>query len=563
MVTRRWIVLLFSAVLVGLAVVSGALLWMKGANPPVQAGKLETPVTVLQGLPTPALLPGSTLLPQPSAYPPVTWQPAPDCAGSPAVNPGLAASAVSDSDVRRAQLLSPGLATLKPDDFKALLASQNAEATAYTRRALINLAVNIATGRVNRASAVSYPGLPEVKTAGDLLDRLETGASQGSAAPEVLKAALQLQAGEGVTHAVCAHLLTTQAGGQTADIQWSAKTVQAQAAPTALSGAQPAGLDTVSVSPDGRWAAFTSTGGDSSGPVYLLELASGAWTNLIERINAAAATGQAQMPLTGNWDVIGWMPDSHRLMIGASDASVVLVADVRSGQINAIPFEGGGVGGEMAVGLAPDGSQFAFVGISPAGDGQVLSLYHLDTGKVAALLSLPYAQGALYFPRFSPDGKTIAYIVQKGPPGQDRTEAITLLNIATGSATVLVEGKLGLSLPTWSPDGRYLAFTRRDEGAPDPSTSAQAQHQPQQNVWVIDLATSQAHQITFITGQALRPKWAPDAKTLSFVTQDGQVGLVSLSAPGQIWRAPANGAPAASAPTAGAGPLFSSADFIP
>lgn len=557
MFTKRRIIYIFSVLLVALSGLGAVILWMQIANQPLpaQAAKLDVPTTVVfQGLPTPALLPGSTLLPQPTVYPPASWNAAPDCASQPASIESLSiASAASASDYRRALWLSPTLAGLKPSEFNALLGGQNAETTAYTKRTLIGLAVNVATGRVNRASRVNFPGLPEVKTVGALLSRLEDGVSQGSAAPEILKAAQQLQAGQAITQAVCAHLLATQAGGHAADIQWSGNRIQAQAVSNVLPGTQPSGMDTVTVSPDGRWAAFTSTGNDSGGPVFLLELASGTWANLIERINDAAPANQAKLAPDANWDVIGWMPDSRRLVIGASDASVVLLVDIHSGQLVAIPFEGGGVGGEMAVGLAPDGSQFAFVGLSPSGDGQSLSLYHLDSGQVTPLLSLPYTQGSLYFPRFSPDGKTLVYITQKGQPDQGQSESIALVNLETRSVTILMEGELGLSLPAWSPDGRYLAFVRRDPGEPNPSTGAQPLYEPMQNVWVIDFTSGMTQQVTFVHGQALKPHWAPDARTLSFVTHDGQVGLVRVDAPGKIWRAdPTN-----------PDPRFSNSAFVP
>jgi dipeptidyl aminopeptidase/acylaminoacyl peptidase len=77
---------------------------------------------------------------------------------------------------------------------------------------------------------------------------------------------------------------------------------------------------------------------------------------------------------------------------------------------------------------------------------------------------------------FSPDSKLLAYTVEENrktvasPPGGvlgAATETnIYVLDIKTGHTTKLTDGDGDNRLPTWSPDGRYLAFlSNRGEGA--------------------------------------------------------------------------------------------------
>ena len=91
---------------------------------------------------------------------------------------------------------------------------------------------------------------------------------------------------------VCARILITQANDELADVVWSSTGLRAAAPFTALTtspGETETGLikDSGVVSPDGKKAAFTSLKMDSGGPVFLLDLQSGAWTNLIQAMNAS------------------------------------------------------------------------------------------------------------------------------------------------------------------------------------------------------------------------------------------------------------------------------------
>ena len=58
-------------------------------------------------------------------------------------------------------------------------------------------------------------------------------------------------------------------------------------------------------------------------------------------------------------------------------------------------------------------------------------------------------------PRWSPDGKRLAYVSDKSG-----TLRVTIRDLATDREITLTDGEGGQSLPTWSPDGKWVAFLR-------------------------------------------------------------------------------------------------------
>ncbi len=106
---------------------------------------------------------------------------------------------------------------------------------------------------------------------------------------------------------------------------------------------------------------------------------------------------------------------------------------------------------------APDGRRLAFT-CALGEDRQALCL--LDTGS-AKVRHLATHEGMLYFPRWSPEGDQVSYVVNRklegeGPDGH-RNE-LRLVNLASGAGRVLTDG-CGL-MHAWAPDGASIATTR-------------------------------------------------------------------------------------------------------
>lgn len=103
--------------------------------------------------------------------------------------------------------------------------------------------------------------------------------------------------------------------------------------------------------------------------------------------------------------------------------------------------------------ISPDGKQVA-VGVKPSGPLETVWIYDVDRGTRVPLIPAGNSSAA-YGPRWSPDGKQVAY---RGTEG--RTSSL-YVHAADGSGEEKQIGQRSESVVTledWSPDGHYLAF---------------------------------------------------------------------------------------------------------
>jgi len=102
--------------------------------------------------------------------------------------------------------------------------------------------------------------------------------------------------------------------------------------------------------------------------------------------------------------------------------------------------------------LSPDGKFVAF------GRGSPSDIWVLDIGKglTSRLTSDPAADT---YPKWSPDGRTIAFTSEREGTGNLYTRAVG----AVGADKLLFKDDAAKSLTDWSRDGRYLAYVANDD----------------------------------------------------------------------------------------------------
>jgi len=105
----------------------------------------------------------------------------------------------------------------------------------------------------------------------------------------------------------------------------------------------------------------------------------------------------------------------------------------------------------------------------------------------------------LLSPRWSPDGKQIAY-VSFGKHGSE----IYLLNVMTGQRILLLHFPGLNAAPAWSPDGRQLAVTLSRSGT--------------QNIYLFTLASKRLEQITDDASIDTEPCFSPNGSSLFFTS---------------------------------------------
>lgn len=98
-------------------------------------------------------------------------------------------------------------------------------------------------------------------------------------------------------------------------------------------------------------------------------------------------------------------------------------------------------------------------------------------------------------PVFSPDGEAVAYLA----PGDEGETDLRVVAVNGGDPVTVASAVEGSEYPSWSPDGRHLAYAG---GAPV-------------NVWVVSRAGGEPRQLTRSGGDY--PRWSPDGRRIAYV----------------------------------------------
>jgi Tol biopolymer transport system component len=190
-------------------------------------------------------------------------------------------------------------------------------------------------------------------------------------------------------------------------------------------------------SPDGSTLLFKSYQ-DGNDEVYALDARSGAATNLT---NSAASDGGA-----------AWSPDGTTIVFhsdrGDTGSSHLYLMNPDGSDVRSFPTD---PGSGHSPRWSPDGRRIAFVS---GRDGNA-EIYVMDTdgGNVRRLTDDPAEDG---YPRWSPDGTRIAYSV--GSFDTDRW-SVFVMDAGGGNPRRLVDST-DSGNASWSPDGTRLAFGR-------------------------------------------------------------------------------------------------------
>src|SRR5262249_9103906 len=109
-------------------------------------------------------------------------------------------------------------------------------------------------------------------------------------------------------------------------------------------------------------------------------------------------------------------------------------------------------------------------------------------------------------PQISPDGKTVAYVITNVDLEGNRTSSAIWLAAVDGSTEPRLLTNSGKKdrHPRWSPDGKTIVFVSNRGGS--------------SQLWLLDLGGGEARQITSISTEADNPIWSRDGKSIAFVS---------------------------------------------
>ena len=232
------------------------------------------------------------------------------------------------------------------------------------------------------------------------------------------------------------------------------------------------------------------------------------------------------------------MPPRYALVISASIVAL-LTPGTSDAQMRRAP-RSSDIYTLKAVGaprISPDGEWIAY-SISSADstkDARSSDLWMVSRDGLRTL-QLTNTPGGESDPRWSPDGRFLSFIATREG---SKTGQVWLLNRDGGEAQKLTDVQGGVSEHHWSPDSRRLAVLAHD---PEPSDSARdsskARAKPividryafkkdidgyrdrrRDHVWLVDVATKAATQLTTGDFDDQSPRWSPDGTRIAFVSQ--------------------------------------------
>jgi dipeptidyl aminopeptidase/acylaminoacyl peptidase len=167
--------------------------------------------------------------------------------------------------------------------------------------------------------------------------------------------------------------------------------------------------------------------------------------------------------------------------------------------------------------FSPDGGRVAFVVTGPIkGTGRKRHIWMLNIAT-KNVRQLTYSEKSEFSPRWSPDGKTLAFLSNR-----DTDTQIYLMPMDGGEGRPVTEGKRSVESFAWSPDGKQIAFT-----APLPKTPEEEKKEKDKDdayvvdkddkpagLWLLDIASQKAREIVGVPWRVDEVAWVPSGDRL-------------------------------------------------
>jgi len=264
------------------------------------------------------------------------------------------------------------------------------------------------------------------------------------------------------------------------------------------------------LSSDGKYIAYISTGSLVKAEVFLdLYLADATTGKRLKRLTNSTLNPEFE-ELRFLYSQSAFSSDGRRLAFTAqrNGRDVLYVLDVQTRHVERRLDTG--LDAMIGPSWSPDGRRIVFSGLK----GGESDLYAIDADGT----NLRRLTNDLYgdvMPAWSPDGRKVAFASERGPQTQLDIMRygkwrISVLDLETGSIEV-IPGQAGKNLnPQWAPDGKSLAFISDRVGIPQ--------------VFLYDFASKEHYQLTHLVGgvQSVTENspaltWAATADRMAFV----------------------------------------------
>jgi len=211
--------------------------------------------------------------------------------------------------------------------------------------------------------------------------------------------------------------------------------------------------------------------------------------------------------------------------------------------------------------FSPDGSTIVFVvsTVDQKANRRRAAIYTVPADGSREPIALTDITRSSNSPRWSPDGRSIAFLSARPAPGDDnpRTQ-VWLLPLSGGEPRRVTSLLNGISSFQWSPDGTKLVVVGRSGPSDTAKSPSDVRHYLHANykfndtgwfddkrthVWVVDVVSGRATQLT--SGDQWNdtdPQWSPDGRKIAFVS-DRSGRAFDESHNTDVWVIDANGGP--------------------
>lgn len=174
--------------------------------------------------------------------------------------------------------------------------------------------------------------------------------------------------------------------------------------------------------------------------------------------------------------------------------------------------------------FSPDGTRVAFVASDPlAGQHRTRHIWMYDL-KSKAAWQFTYSEKSETSPRWSPDGKQLAFLSNRGGSEQQ----IFVMRANGGEAAALTKGKSSIGAFEWAPDGKQIAFLSGDAKTEEQEKKEKDKDDSRvvdkddrhARLRILDVATKQERALTKPNWEVKELRWSPQGKFLVVAATD-------------------------------------------
>src|SRR5437867_1902014 len=189
--------------------------------------------------------------------------------------------------------------------------------------------------------------------------------------------------------------------------------------------------------------------------------------------------------------------------------------------------------------LSPDGEHVAFTvrTVTPERDGYASGVWLVpfDGSREAVRFTSGAGQDAQ--PRWSPDGRTLAFLSDRAAPEKSdgkkrKPKNVFVLSLDGGEARQLTSFEDDCGDLAWSPDGRRIAFAVKDAKLSEADEDGLRVYermryktdegflsdQRRKHVWIIEVTGGEPRRLTEGDWDDLQPAWSPDGREIAFIS---------------------------------------------